>query len=328
LPAFYHNTSAGGERASPCYNCFMTTQPRIVFMGSPEFAVPTLRALAESYPVVGVVTQPDKPAGRGRKPTPPPVKRVAEALGLPVMQPRRLRAPEAYEQLAAWQPDLIVVAAYGQILRPNVLALPRYGCINVHASLLPRWRGASPIQHAILHGDAETGITIMLMDEGMDTGPILTQEALPIAPDDTAGTLSAKLSQLGARLLLETLPGYLEGRIRPRPQPEEGVTYAPLLKKADGELDFTQPAEALARRVRAFNPWPGAFTLWKDRPLKIHRAHAAPLASPGAGVRLIVEGLPAIGTGEGVLVLDEVQPAGKKPMPGEVFLRGARGWEE
>lgn len=304
----------------------MATQPRIVFMGSPEFAVPTLQALAEAYPVVGVVTQPDKPAGRGRKPTPPPVKRIAEALGLPVMQPRRLRAPEAYEQLAAWQPDLIVVAAYGQILRPNVLALPRYGCINVHASLLPRWRGASPIQHAILHGDAETGITIMLMDEGMDTGPILTQEALPIAPDDTAGTLSPKLSALGARLLLETLPGYLAGDIQPRPQPEEGVTYAPLLKKEDGRLDFTEPAAALARRVRAFNPWPGTFTEWQGKLLKIHRAHAAPQPSPGAGERLVVEGRPAIGTGEGVLVLDEVQPAGKKPMPGEVFLRGARGW--
>ncbi len=302
--------------------------PRIVFMGSPDFAVPTLQALAAAYPVVGVVTQPDKPAGRGRKPTPPPVKRAAEALGIPVIQPRRLRRPEAFDALQAWQPDLIVVAAYGQILRPNVLALPRYGCINVHASLLPRWRGASPIQHAILHGDRETGITIMLMDEGMDTGPILSQQALPIAPDDTAATLSARLADLGARLLLGTLPGYLRGEIRPRPQPEEGVTYAPLLKKADGRLDFGQPAETLARQVRAFNPWPGAFTEWKSQPLKVHRAHAADLPTPGAGVRLIVEGRPAIGTAEGVLVLDEVQPAGKKPMRGEDFLRGARGWEE
>ncbi len=297
-------------------------------MGSPEFAVPTLRALAEAYPVVGVVTQPDKPAGRGRKPTPPPVKREAQALGIPVMQPRRLRAPEAFEQLQAWQPDLIVVAAYGQILRPNVLELPRYGCINVHASLLPRWRGASPIQHAILHGDEETGITIMVMDEGMDTGPILSQEALPIAADDTAATLSEKLSALGARLLLETLPGYLSGEIQPRPQPEEGVTYAPLLKKADGRLDFSEPAEALARKVRAFNPWPGAFTEWTRGLLKVHRAHALAMPSPGEGVRLVVDGKPAIGTAEGVLVLDEVQPAGKKAMPGEVFLRGARGWAE
>jgi len=295
-------------------------------MGSPQFAVPTLRALAEAYPVVGVVTQPDKPAGRGRKPTPPPVKQVAQELGIPVMQPRRLRTPEAFEQLQAWQPDLIVVAAYGQILRPNVLALPKYGCINVHASLLPRWRGASPIQHAILHGDEETGITIMVMDEGMDTGPILSQEALTIAPDDTAATLSEKLSALGARLLLATLPGYLSGEIQPRPQPEEGVTYAPLLKKTDGRLDFAEPADALARKVRAFNPWPGAFTEWKRGPLKMHRAHALAMPSPGAGVRLVAEGKPAIGTSDGVLVLDEVQPAGKKPMPGEVFLRGARGW--
>ena len=295
-------------------------------MGSPEFAVPTLLALARDYPVVGVVTQPDRPAGRGRKPTPPPVKRLALELGIPVMQPRRLRAPEAFEQLRAWQPDLIVVAAYGQILRPNVLQLPLYGCINVHASLLPRWRGASPIQHAILHGDAETGITIMLMDEGMDTGPILAQEALPIAPDDTAGTLSPKLSALGALLLLETIPGYLTGATQPQPQPEEGVTYAPLLKKEDGRLNFTEPAAALARRVRAFNPWPGTFTEWQGKLLKIHRAHAAAQPSPGTGEHLIVAGKPAIGTGEGVLVLDEVQPAGKKPMPGEVFLRGARGW--
>ncbi len=295
-------------------------------MGSPAFAVPTLQALAAAYPVVGVVTQPDKPAGRGRKPTPPPVKQAAQALGIPVMQPRRLRNPEAFEQLQAWQPDLIVVAAYGQILRPNVLALPRYGCINVHASLLPRWRGASPIQHAILHGDKETGITIMLMDEGMDTGPILRQEALPIAPDETAASLSEKLSALGARVLLETLPGYLSGEIQPRPQPEEGVTYAPLLKKADGRLDFSEPAEALARKVRAFNPWPGAFTEWTRGLLKVHRAHALDMPSPGEGVRLVVEGKPAFGAARGVLVLDEVQPAGKKPMPGEVFLLGARGW--
>jgi len=306
----------------------MNVKPRVVFMGSPEFAVPTLRALAEAYPVVGVVTQPDKPAGRGRKPTPPPVKRVAEELGIPVMQPRRLRTPEAFEQLKAWQPDLIVVAAYGQILRPNVLALPKYGCINIHASLLPRWRGASPIQHAILHGDAVTGITIMLMDEGMDTGPILSQEALPIVPNDTAATLSAKLSALGARLLLSTLPAYLDGTLQPRPQPEEGVTYAPLLKKSDGRLDFAEPAEALARKVRAFNPWPGTFTEWKRGLLKVHQAHALAMPSPGEGVRMVAEGKPAIGTSDGVLVLDEVQPAGKKPMAGEVFLRGARGWEE
>ncbi len=301
-------------------------KPRIVFMGSPDFAVPTLRALAEHYPVVGVVTQPDRPAGRGKKLTPPPVKVVAQELGLPVMQPRRLKAPEAFEQLQAWAPDLIVVAAYGQILRPNVLALPRFGCINVHASLLPRWRGASPIQHAILAGDKETGITIMLMDEGLDTGPILSQRAIPITPEDTAATLSVRLANLGAELLLDTLPDYLSGALQPRPQPEDGVTYAPLLKKEDGRLDGNQPAEVLARQVRAFYPWPGTFLEWRGAPLKVHQAEAVAAPSPGPGVRLVWQGFPALGTAEGILVLRQVQPAGKRPMSGDAFLRGARDW--
>ncbi len=311
------------------YNLPMMTskeQPRVVFMGSPAFAVPILEALAAAYPVVGVVTQPDRPAGRGRRLTPPPVKEAAQALGLPVMQPRRLKAPEAVEQLVAWAPDLIVVAAYGQILRPNVLALPRYGAINVHASLLPRWRGASPIQHAILAGDRETGITIMLMDEGLDTGPILSQRSLPIAPEDTAATLSPKLARLGATLLLETLPPYLQGTLQPRPQPEEGVTYAPLLKKEDGRLDFTQPAEVLARQVRAFDPWPGTFMEWAGGRLKVLQAEALERPSPGPGRPLVVEGFPAVGTGAGVLLLRRVQPAGRRPMPGDAFLRGAPRW--
>lgn len=302
-------------------------KPRVVCMGSPQFAVPTLRALAEHYPVVGVVTQPDRPAGRGRKVTPPPVKVVAQELGLPVMQPRRLRAPEAFEQLQAWAPDIIVVAAYGQILRPNVLALPRYGCINVHASLLPRWRGASPIQHAILAGDRETGVTIMLMDEGLDTGPILSQRAMPIEPEDTGATLSEKLARLGAALLLETLPEYLSGALQPRPQPEEGITYAPLLKKEDGRLDFQKPAEVLARQVRAFDPWPGTFVApWRGGTLKVLWAEAVQEPSPGPGVRLVWQGFPAVGTSQGLLVLRRVQPAGKRPMAGDAFLRGARDW--
>jgi methionyl-tRNA formyltransferase len=178
---------------------------RVVFMGSPEFALPTLRLLSESYPVVGVVTQPDKPAGRGNLLTPPPVKILAEALGIEVIQPQRLREPWALEQLQIWQPDLIVVAAFGQILRPIVLDLPKFGCINVHASLLPRWRGASPIQAAILHGDRETGVTIMRMDPGMDTGPILSQHSIAIHPEDTAGSLSPRLAETGANLLIQTL---------------------------------------------------------------------------------------------------------------------------
>jgi methionyl-tRNA formyltransferase len=307
----------------------MDKDTRIVFMGSPGFALPALRLLAAHFLLAGVVTQPDKPAGRGRVLTPPPVKLLAQELGLPVIQPVRLREPEAIAQLHAWQPDLIVVAAFRQILRQVVLDLPRYGCLNVHASLLPRWRGAAPIQAAILHDDAETGITIMRMDPGLDTGPILSQRALSISFEDTAGTLSAKLAELGAQLLIDTLPGYLDGTIRPQSQDNTGATYAPMLKKEDGQLDFTQPAQALARRVRAFNPWPGTFTLWEGQILKVHRAHpveVGPGPTPTQGARLVHQGLPAFAATDGLLVLDEMQPAGKKSMPGKVFLQGARNW--
>jgi methionyl-tRNA formyltransferase len=298
-------------------------------MGSPEFATATLRAVAAQYPVVGVVTQPDRPAGRGQALTPPAVKPLAEQLGLAVIQPRRLKEPEAMAQLRAWAPDLIIVAAFGQILRAEVLDLPRYGCINVHASLLPRWRGAAPIQAAILNGDEQTGVTIMRMDPGVDTGPVLSQRAEPILPDDTAATLGERLAKQGAALLVETLPGYLDGTLQPQPQDDAQATYAPLLKKEDGRLDFNQPAQALARRVRALNPWPGAFTLWQGQVLKILRAHAAghlpePAAGPGAAA--VWNGLPAVAAGDGWLVLDELQPAGKRPMAGKVFLSGARSW--
>lgn len=298
---------------------------RIVFMGSPEFSLPTLKNLADQYQLAGVVTQPDRPAGRGRVLTPPPVKVLAEMLGLPVIQPRRLREPDAMQQLTAWQPDVIVVAAFGQILRQEVLTLPPFGCINVHASLLPRWRGAAPINAAILHGDAETGITIMKMDAGIDTGAILSQRVLPVLPTDTAESLSQRLAQSGAELLIETLPDYLQGRLQPVPQNEEAATYAPMLQKEDGLLDFTQTAAELERRVRAMQPWPGAFTTWQDQPFKVHQAHVAQgPAQPGK--KLVVEDRPAIGTAQNVLVLDEVQPAGKRSMPGEIFLRGARDW--
>jgi methionyl-tRNA formyltransferase len=301
---------------------------RIVFMGSPEFALPVLNALAENYQVEGVVTQPDRPAGRGRELTPPAIKILAQELNLPVIQPTKLREAEAMEQLRAWKPEVIVVAAFGQILRSEVLDLPPHGCVNVHASLLPRWRGAAPIQAAILHGDEETGITIMKMDAGVDSGPILSQQAIPITREDTAGRLSPRLAELGARLLLETLPGYVSGEIQPEPQDDSQATYAPMLKKSDGELDFSQPAEDLARRVRAFNPWPGTFFLWQGERLKVHRAHAAEAPNPPPGDTVIHDDLPAVGTGDGLLVLEEVQPAGKKSMAGEVFLHGARGWGE
>jgi methionyl-tRNA formyltransferase len=221
---------------------------------------------------------------------------------------------------------VIIVAAFGQILRPAVLDLPPFGCVNVHASLLPRWRGAAPIQAAILHGDPQTGITIMRMDPGVDTGAILGQRATPVLPDDTAGSLAERLAELGAGLLLETLPAYLKGEIQPQPQTDERATHAPMLNKEDGLLDFSQPAEALARRVRAFHPWPGAFTTWEGGALKILRARAvdAPATAPGA--TCTHAGLPALGCAAGLLLLDEVQPAGKRPMPGEVFLRGAKNW--
>jgi methionyl-tRNA formyltransferase len=305
----------------------MPSRYRIVFMGSPDFAVPSLKALARQYMVVGVVTQPDRPAGRGRVLRPPAVKEAALRLGLPVIQPEKLRQPEAMQSLRAWAPDLIVVAAFGQILRPDVLELPKFGCINVHGSLLPRWRGAAPIQAAILAGDRETGITIMKMDPGVDTGPMLSQRSIPVTAKDTAGGLFEKLAPLGAELLLETLPRYLSGELAPQPQPADGVTYAPMLKKEAGLMDPTQPAVILERHVRAFHPWPGAWFLWNNAPLKVLHAHAGAEKNPGAGHRFTAEGNPAIGTGDGVLILDEVQPAGKKAMPGKAFLAGARGWD-
>jgi methionyl-tRNA formyltransferase len=302
-------------------------QPRTVFMGSPEFALPTLRALAAHYPLVGVITQPDRPAGRGNLLTPPPVKLLAQELGVAVIQPRRLREPEAMAQLREWAPELIVVAAFGQILKPEVLDLPRYGCINVHASLLPRWRGAAPIQAAILNGDAQTGITIMIMDPGVDTGPTLAQQAMPILADDTARTLSERLALTGGELLIATLAGYLSAELRPQPQDGSTATYAPMLKKEDGLLDFSRPAGQLANRVRAFDPWPGAYMLWQGQMLKILHAHTAEtILTLDPGTALVEQRLPAVVTGAGLLVLDEVQPAGKKPMPGKVFLQGARGW--
>lgn len=301
-------------------------ETRIVFMGSPEFALPILKALATNYNVVGVVTQPDRPAGRGRGLKVPPVKELAVDLGLNVIQPRRLKEPEAMAHLRCWDPQLVVVAAFGQILRPEVLDLPPFGCLNVHASLLPRWRGAAPVHAAILRGDTHTGITIMKMDPGLDTGPILSQKSIPISPDDTTGSLTPRLAVLGAALLIQTIPGYLAGDIKPEPQDESLVTYAPMIKKAEAELDFDLPADSLERRVRAFNPWPGAYTTWQGKILKIHRAHTAqgPAAQPGETT--VHEGLPAFGTADGILVIDEVQPAGKKAMPGEVFLHGARDW--
>ena len=304
---------------------------RVLFMGSPQFAIPTLQALMSGYQVAGVVTQPDRPSGRGRQLHPPPVKVLAQAHGLPVLQPASLRSPEAIAELQALHPDVIVVAAFGQILRPAVLNLPPFGCLNVHASLLPRWRGAAPIAAAILAGDEMAGITIMRMDPGLDTGPILRQRALPIAPDDTSESLGDKLARLGADLLLDTLPDWLAGRIEPQAQDDALATFAPQLEKEQGHIDWSGPADAIARQVRAFHPWPGTFTTWQGAPLRILRASVESSSIPSEGrtppgtVVATPEG-PAVATGRGWLRLIEVQPAGKRPMPADAFVRGARGF--
>ena len=298
-----------------------------MFMGSPDFALPTLRALHQKFNVIGVVTQPDRPAGRGQRLQPPDVKLLAESLNLSVIQPKSLKEPEALQQLEEWHPDVIVVAAFGQILRENVLTLPRFGCVNVHASLLPRWRGAAPVQAALLNDDT-TGVTIMKMDAGLDTGPILSQGALQIPPDSTAGDLFSVLAKMGADLLIDTLPDYVQGQIQPQPQDEEQATYAPRLAKSDGELDFNLPAAILARKVRAYNPWPGTFSHFKGTRIKIYRAHASERNQVRPGKRYVVDDQPAWGTSQGILVLDEVQLAGKGRLSGLEFLRGAKNWIE
>src|SRR5258706_5817977 len=276
---------------------------KVVFMGSPDFSLACLRALAKHYDVVGVVTQSDRDSCRGHELNSPPVKSLALELGIPVMQPEKLRAPEAMEQLRAWAPDLIVVAAFGQILKKDVLDLPRYGCINVHASLLPRWRGAAPINAAILAGDEETGVTIMRMDVGLDTGPMLTKRSIRLTRDDTAGSVFQALSQQGADLLIETLPRWIAGEIQPQVQDDALATYAPMMKKEEGKLDFTLDVYELERRVRAFNPWPGAFMDLDGTILKVHRAHVG-AGNAEEGQRLIVQDQPAVGARSGLLILD------------------------
>ncbi len=301
--------------------------PRIVFLGTPDFAVPSLQKLAENFQVVGVVTQPDRPAGRGREQFPPPVKKTAQELDLDVFQTQDVNSLPSLNVIRGWEPDLICVAAFGQILHQELLNLPGAGCLNVHASLLPRWRGASPINAAILAGDTISGVTIMKMGPGLDDGPIIAQQSLEISPEETAGALSDHLAELGGELLVETIPPYLEGKLQPQPQDSSQATYAGLLTKKDGELDFQRDAEDLARKVRAFFPWPGTYTSWQGSRLLIHKARPANVTSPGAGVFTVYEGLPAIGTGSGLLVLDELQLAGKSKLPGRDFLNGIPAWE-
>jgi methionyl-tRNA formyltransferase len=297
-------------------------------MGSPDFALPTLEELHRHYQVVGVVTQPDRPAGRGRKEQPSDVKKLALELGLPIFQPKSLRKLSAVAQLAEWKPDLIVVAAYGQILPQAVLEMPSKGCLNVHASLLPAWRGASPIQAAIANGDEKSGVTIMLMNEGLDTGGILAQRSVPIRPGTTATELSDQLAHLGARTLIEILPSYLRGALGAIPQDDSRKSYAPKLIKQDSLLDFSLPAQTLLNKVHAYQPWPGAVYEWRGKHLKIIEAHVHMTFEGKPRERFVVNGLPAVCTGEGLLVLDTVQPEGKKPMPGKAFLNGQPDWLE
>jgi methionyl-tRNA formyltransferase len=342
---------------------------RVLFMGTPGFAVPALRALVEHAPpgrlwasgldLVGVLTRVDKPSGRGRHVVVSPVKQYAIEQRLPVYQPGSLRSPEALALLRGLAPDLIVVAAFGQILPPEVLRLPQHGCLNVHASLLPRWRGASPIAAAILAGDAETGVTIMKMDQGLDTGPILAQRATPIGPRETTGELSERLAVIGADLLVETLPLWLAKGIAPQPQDESRATMTHPLHKEDGRLDWRLPAEQLARQVRAYTPAPGAFTTWNGLHLKVLRASVLEEPEPSAAAepegasgssagrapgtsfvvgaghyageregpegreeRRATQGMLACACGQGALALEVVQLQGKRAMSSPELLRG------
>lgn len=294
-------------------------------MGTPEFAVPSLEALLKSDDdVVGVVTQPDRPKGRGHALASPPVKEVAQRAGIPVVQPVKIRTPDFLAGLAAWSPDLIAVTAFGRILHAPILQLPPMGCVNVHGSLLPKYRGAAPVQWAVINGETETGITTMLMDEGMDTGPMLLQERLAIMEADTAGTLAPRLAELGGRLLVETIAQLKAGTLAPRPQDHSLATLAPLLKKEDGAMDWTMGAVTLGHRIRGLSPWPGAFTFlgqdrWNVWKAAVRSEHF--LQEPGTIVHITKHSI-QVATGQGILELLEVQTANSKRMPVSQFLAG------
>ena len=297
---------------------------RILFCGTPESAVPSLRAIAAAHPkweIPLVLTQPDRGSGRGRLVHSSPVKTEALRLGLPVETPERLT--DLRERIRALEPDAIAVVAYGKIFREWLLDLPRHGCVNVHFSLLPRHRGMAPVAWSILEGDARTGVCTMRMDRGVDTGPVYLMREMPIDPNDTTGTLTAKLAELGAGLLVETLRGLEVGTITLKPQDETKATHAGRIAKEDGRIDWSRPAPEIERRVRALDPWPNAFTTFRGEPLKVLRASLAPGSLP-PGVLEMREGVPVVGAGQGALVLKEVQAAGKKRMEGKEWARGAR----
>lgn len=313
---------------------------RIIYMGTPQFAVPALEALIaqaapgkllpDGYEIVTVVTRPDKPAGRGREVVYSPVKQCALAHDLPIWQPGSFKKPENSAALGAYGADLYIVAAFGQILPQTVLDQPRDGTLNIHASLLPKYRGPDPIAEAILQGEHETGVTIMLLDAGIDTGPMLLKRSLPIAEDETTGSLTTKLAQLGAQALLDILPLWIEGRITPEPQDAQQATYTHLLQKEDGEILWERTATVIARQVRAYSPWPGAYTHWRGKLLKILSAYALPSVIPGAVVAPGTVSMReeaghkvlAIATSADVLLMKQLQLEGRKAMSAEEFLRG------
>ncbi|OUM87720.1 MAG: methionyl-tRNA formyltransferase [Bacillus thermozeamaize] len=298
---------------------------RVLFMGTPDFAVPVLEALVHSpYEVIGVVTQPDRPKGRKKALTPPPVKQAAVRYGLPVLQPERIRGEEACQSILDMQPDLIVTAAYGQLLPTPILHAPRYGCINVHASLLPKYRGGAPIHWAIINGERETGITLMYMVEELDAGDIIAQHAVPIHPQDTVGSLHDRLKELGARLLMDTMPALLAGQIRPTPQDDSKATYAPNLRREDERIDWHRTAEEVYNRIRGLNPWPVAYStfrgetwkIWWGRPVR--REHQAP---PGTILEVTQEAV-IVACGRDALEILQIQPSGKTRMTVADYLRG------
>lgn len=317
---------------------------RVVFMGTPEFAVPLLQTLL-TYPgieVVGVVTQPDRPVGRKRLLTPTPVKAEALKHGIPALQPERLRRPESVEEVRVLQPDLIVTAAYGQILPKSVLELPSFGCINIHASLLPKYRGGAPIHHAVMNGDAVTGVTIMYMAEGLDTGDMISRVELAIDDSDTTGSLFDKLSAAGAKLLLDTLPDLLAGRIKAEQQNDEAAVYSPNVSRAQELIDWEKNSLSLWNQVRGLNPRPGAYTIWDGEVLKIWSCAKPELTqeselikepglaktmeanyTPGTVVAIGEDGI-QVATGQGLLTITELQPAGKKAMQAAQLIHGGR----
>ena len=299
-------------------------------MGTPDFAVNPLRALAEAgYEVTGVVTQPDKPKGRGKTMLPTPVKEEALKHGFPVYQPVKVRDPEFFEILKGLEPDIIVVAAFGQIIPKSILELPKYGCINIHASLLPKYRGAAPIQQAVIDGEKESGVTIMRMGTGLDTGDMISRIVVPLAADETGGSLFDKLAEAGAKLLIQTLPHIFDGTAVYEKQPEESPTpYAGMITKQMGLMDFHKSAEELERLVRGLNPWPSAFTFWNGKSLKVWESFVVKstepdvqMAEPGTVVKTDKKGI-YVACGEDVLVLSQVQLEGKKRMDADAFLRG------